>query len=118
MSDAYCECDYEMPSFIDSQKRRARKPHKCGECFRPIRVGETYEHTVGVWGGDWNTHDTCCRCLDLREYVETLVPCFCWAYGNVIDDAMQTADANHDPGSGLLFGAHRRKVLIERNPRE
>jgi hypothetical protein len=34
----------------------------------------------------------------------------------MIEDAMETADHYYDQGNGLLFGAWRRKVLIERNP--
>ena len=114
MSDDFCVCDYDSPSVYRVKTvTAARKQHKCSECFGVIRVGEKYENVFGVWDNP-DTFKTCARCLDLREFVKANVPCFCWAHGNMIQDAMDTADYYHEQGNGLLFGAHRRKVVIQR----
>ena len=109
-----CVCDYE-PARVYSPRiiKSARKEHKCYECGRPITVGESYESTFAVWDYP-KTCKTCCRCLALRNFIQQNVKCFCWAHGNMIEDAMATADTYYEQGNGLLFGAYRRKILIER----
>lgn len=109
-----CFCDYDPAEFYHAQRRKARKPHKCDECRRAIQPGETYEHARGKWEGDVGTFDTCCRCLALRDFVQAHVPCFCWAHGNMIEDATETADEYAHETVGLKFGALRREVLIYR----
>ena len=31
-----CYCDYDPAEFYHREERKARKPHKCGECSRKI----------------------------------------------------------------------------------
>ena len=113
-----CFCDYDPADvYRASIVAHARTRHTCSECGRLITIGERYERVFGVWEGDANTFKTCSRCLDLRDFVASNVPCFCWAHGNIIEDAMETAEEYHEPGNGLLFGAYRRKVKILRNER-
>jgi hypothetical protein len=46
------------------------------------------------------------------------VPCFCWAHGNMIEDARSTAQSAHeqagDEVAGLRFGLLRRIILRDR----
>ena len=113
--DSDCFCDYESPAVYSPRSiKSARKSHKCDECFKEIRVGESYERVWGIWERP-DTFLTCCRCLELRNFVQQNVKCFCWAHGNIIEDAIETAGAYHEAGNGLLFGAYRRKVLIDRH---
>ena len=114
MSDYDCVCDYDPPEFYSEKTRHARTKHKCYECSRAINAGETYEYVSGKWDGDFSVFKTCCRCLELRAFVKQNVKCFCWAHGNMIEDAIDTAQEYHEQGNGLLFGAYRRKILIER----
>lgn len=109
-----CWCDYEMPDVSRSARRTARKAYTCDECFSPILPGDQYENAWGVWEGESQTYRTCIRCLALRDWVQAHVPCFCWAYGNVIEDAIVTAEYYAHEAPGLLFGALRRQVLIAR----
>jgi len=112
-----CVCDYDPAEFYSATMQKARKVHSCEECGKDrIQVGEIYERAVGKWEGDVTTFKTCCRCIALREFVKAHVPCFCWAHGNIIDDAIQTAAHYADETDGLLFGAYRRQVLIRRGP--
>lgn len=111
-----CFCDYDPADVYSARSvKAARKPHKCDECFTEIHIGESYELVFGVWEGNPSTFKTCCRCLALRQFVQSNVKCFCWAHGNIIQDALDTADQYYEQGNGLLFGALRRKVLIDRN---
>lgn len=112
MTDA-CYCDYEPPEAHSRSLRKARKAHRCDECFRSIAPGETYEYVWGKWEGDVSTFKTCPRCLKLREWLQAHVPCFCWAHGNLIEDASNTVEDYAHEAPGLRFGFLRRKVLIE-----
>lgn len=109
-----CYCDYDAPEFYHQENRKAKKEHRCSECARAIEPGETYEHVRGKWNGDVDTFKTCPRCLALKEWVRAHVPCFCWAHGNIIEDAIETARGYAHEAPGLLFGAYRRKVAIKR----
>ena len=109
-----CVCDWEQPDFYRSQQIRARKAHKCYECARVIYAGEHYEYTIGKWEGEVNTFKMCSHCLGLREYISAHVPCFCWLHGSMIDDAIEAAQEWSHEAPGLLFGAYRRKIHIQR----
>jgi hypothetical protein len=109
-----CSCDYDMPEFYTARIHTARKQHKCSECGCKINPGERYENVFGGWCGEVDNPKTCCRCLDLREYVKAHVPCFCFAHHNVHEDAMETAREWSHEAAGLLFGAYRRMIAINR----
>ena len=79
-----------------------------------IAQNECYEYTVGKWEGDVNTFKTCAHCLALRDYVKAHVPCFCWYYENMLEDAIEAAREWSHEAPGLLFGAYRRKIQIRR----
>lgn len=109
-----CYCDYEMPSVYAVMQPTARKSHRCSECHGEIAPGERYERVFGVWDGHHDVFRTCPRCLALREWVKAHVPCFCWAHGNIREDAIETAREFGRQAPGLLFGAYRREVAIRR----
>ena len=114
MTADYCACDYEPPSVLHEDIRQARKDRPCSECRRTIRAGERYEHTWGIWEGDANSYDTCCHCLALREYTRAHVPCFCWCYTTMRDDAMETLSWADPEAPGLWFGGARHYVRARR----
>ena len=106
MSFNLCFCDYEAPEFFVERMRVARKSHKCVECRRGIAPGEYYEYTSGKWDGDFSVYKTCLRCQAVRKFVVEHVPCFCWYYGNMLEDARETIQhyAHELPGMGFAFG--------------
>lgn len=114
-----CWCDYDPPEFWTRKTRRAAKSHKCEECFGVIAVGEKYEHVSGKWEGWLSTHKTCLRCVGLRQWVTNNLPCFCWAHGNLFEDAREAAsEAAYragDEAKGIRFGVARRIVQIRRH---
>ena len=110
---ATCYCDYDQPTWYRSKTVTARKVHRCIECSHKIQPGERYDSAVGMWEGRIKTWPTCDRCVDLREFVRAHVPCFCWAHGNLHDDAIAEAECYAHDAPGLLFGAYRRMKLTE-----
>lgn len=117
-----CYCDYDPPEFASRAVRAARKPHRCEECGGPIQPGERYESVAGKWDGIFTEFKTCERCFDIRQWVQNNVPCFCWAYGNMIEDAgTAIVDAvSRAPAEtvGLRFGFLRRKIIRDRRNRQ
>ena len=78
-----CEIDMDVESgdgwdFVSQKKVKSRKVWRCGECYRDIGIGETYENVRGMINGTIYQHRTCSDCLSLREtfftsyYFETL----------------------------------------------
>lgn len=113
-----CYCDYESPSVYRSRVVRARKEYRCEECSKLIRVGERYEYAFGVHDGDTYQPHTCLGCVEIRQFMSINIPCFCWAHGNLIDDAKNTVEAAYgqapDEVKGLAFGLGRRLVAMRR----
>jgi hypothetical protein len=112
-----CYCDYDAPKVYRATIRRARKEHTCEECGRKINPKEKYEHVFGVWEYVGN-FKTCDRCTTLRQWVKNNIPCFCWAHGNMIDDAEEAVkEATWRAGdevNGLWFGFLRKKYSCVR----
>lgn len=115
MNDA-CWCDYDPPEFFAQSQHTARVRHKCSECGGPIRSGELYIKIAGKWDGDMCFFKRCCNCDSLLMHYEAHVPCFCWAYGQMLSDMRE--DIYHRDelrGTGLLFELGRLAVNIRRN---
>ena len=64
MSDFY-SC--EAPQAFSETIRKARKSHKCCECFRQINIGEKYQYVSGIWDGDPDSFKTCLSCYEIRN---------------------------------------------------
>lgn len=119
MSDCYC--DYDPPEFFRQRMvKAARSRHKCVECGRAILPGERYESTTGKWDGEMSFMKTCSHCLDIRQFVKNSVPCFCWAFGSMMDDARGAIDDAYRR-AGLevagLFMGYGRLVIAGRRRR-
>lgn len=113
-----CYCDYEPVTIYSASTPRARKEHRCDECGTKIKPGEQYENVFAVWEGYPSTYKTCERCYDLRQWVKNSVPCFCWAHGNMIEDAgeaiYEACSRAPTETRGLHFGFLRRKIHVHR----
>ncbi len=113
MSD--CVCDFDEPAQIYSQTvRSAKAAHRCHECFTCISVGARYEDVAMLFEGKWSHRKTCHRCLDLREWVQAHIPCFCWTHGSVLHDAKETVQQYAHAAPGLFMGWARRQIAIDR----
>lgn len=113
-----CICDYDPAQVYRREARAARKQYCCGECGGTIMPGELYEYTFGVWDGSASTFRTCERCRDIRQWVQNNVPCFCWAHGNLDEDAREAVEdavvRAPEETVGLRFGLLRLKVQRRR----
>jgi hypothetical protein len=49
---------------------KARKPHKCMECGRPIAAGESYHTESFRFDGEFMTHKTCAHCMVPRGWLQ------------------------------------------------
>jgi hypothetical protein len=79
--------DGVKPTLLDQNERTARKQHTCCECHLPIRPGERYLATFGVWEGEANRYAQCFVCCWFRDRIvqheqeagcasEESMPCF------------------------------------------
>lgn len=109
-----CYCDYDPPEFQTTKICTARKEHRCGECGCVVRAGEKYEYTFAKTYGDLWGAKVCLRCLEVRRYVQEMVPCFCWYNGNMLEDAKETIREYEHELPGLAFGLGRRLIAIKR----
>jgi hypothetical protein len=57
----------EQPSAIWERFQRARKPHKCCECYAEILPGDRYQVVSGVWGGEFSNYKSCSPCAWIRN---------------------------------------------------
>lgn len=113
-----CFCDYDPPEVYSSRFVRARKEYRCYECRKLIRVGERHEYAFGVLDGWTYQPRTCMGCVGIRQFVSINIPCFCWAHGNILDDArsavQQAYEVAPDEVKGLAFGLGRLMVKAKR----
>ena len=107
-----CYCDYDSPEIYRSSRPRARKEYGCYECAARILPGEIHEYHFGVQYGDSYSGRTCMKCVEIREWVTGNIPCFCWAHGNMIEDARGAIDEAcyraPEETVGIRFGFARR----------
>jgi hypothetical protein len=80
--------------------------------------GERYEYVFSIFDGHGDTFKTCSHCLALRAYVQTHVPCFCFAHGNLHSDARGTLSEYAHELPGLWFGGMRLYVAATKIRRE
>lgn len=115
MTECYCDFD-ERPDVYAATTRKARTPHRCDECLSLIARGERYERASSLYEGSWSVMRTCCRCLDVREYVQAHAPCFCWLHGSMLDDAKSVVDEHGHASAGFYIGAMKRILRAQRPP--
>ncbi len=113
-----CSCDYDAPTVFRSSIVRAKKEHRCDECSALIRVGEQYQYVFGVWDGYPSSQYVCEHCRDIRTFVKNNIPCFCWCYGSMLDDAKEAIQEAYiragDEVRGVAFGFGRLLVKAKR----
>ena len=91
--DFDCLCDFSPAEFQSARLSVARKAYQCEECTTGIAAGEEYQRVSGKWEGSFMTIRTCTRCLNIYIWVQRNIPCFCYSFGNMIEDARMTIDA-------------------------
>ena len=92
-----CDCsieDGDGPEFCHDKIVKARKEHRCCECDEPIKPGQKYEYTAGLWDGYFCVYKTCMTCVRIRE---DFCPCG-WAYGMLQETIMECIGLNYVTG--------------------
>ena len=92
--------DYEMPRVASIVTPKARRPHACCECPRPIQPGDRYERVKGNWDGAWSTYRTCLPCVALRERWSADG----WVYGELHQVLEQIGDDDEEAAAWLRLG--------------
>ncbi|MDE2024883.1 MAG: hypothetical protein KGJ07_00140 [Patescibacteria group bacterium] len=64
-----CNYDYDAPRVYSDSVRKARKTHKCSECFRLINIGESYKYIFGIYGKDTSQFKTCSHCSEAQSWL-------------------------------------------------
>lgn len=72
---------------------KARKPHRCDECYGTIQPGETYRKCTGVFDGAGFTHKMCNDCDALikemnegKDFEDTV------SFGDLLEFASEEGD--------------------------
>lgn len=60
------DCDLEMPVCYGEKVRKARKPHRCGDCKGDIKIGERYLYISGIWEDKPASFSRCMDCNHIR----------------------------------------------------
>lgn len=58
-----------MPTLLRSTKPRARKPHRCSDCYATIPVGMTYRRDTFVYDGHAYDWLVCPDCAPIESVV-------------------------------------------------
>jgi hypothetical protein len=74
---------------LDERHLVARKPHKCGECYRVIEKGETYLREVTAFEREMSTHKTCSHCQVVRDWL--FDECGGWVWTAIREDIREHA---------------------------
>jgi len=80
---SYCE----WPEFYAESYPKARKRHRCIECWSPIDIGEEHLYYRGKWDGDFSTgrqHLLCrdmCMSMRSRDQYDECVP-----FGSMLEE--------------------------------
>jgi hypothetical protein len=77
----YADCSTET---ISKEIRKARKPHRCGECHREIGKGELYERYTHKTDGSFGVEVTCGHCHEACAWL--LRECHGYMFGKVEED--------------------------------
>lgn len=111
-----CSCDYDPVSFyVESDVKKSRKPHRCVECRGPIAVGEAYRRRRYGFEGDVYNEAICPRCCELLRWAQISVPCFCYGFGNLLDDVRSMVEQVSPDVRGFVFEWGRRIVKLKRH---
>lgn len=85
---------------------KARKAHRCDECGRTIRVGETYIRERFKLDGETSTHKTCAHCTVVRDWLS--LECGGYVFTAVSEDIDEHARGGYGIGVIRLAVGMRR----------
>jgi hypothetical protein len=130
-----CCCDDNPPRVYGCLHRKARKPHRCAECYRTIDRGEGYKEHSGLWDGGFDTFRWCAHCTAAYEIANQrweayrqesrlkgfrMEPlCFCFgALWEAIEETFRGWSKYKDPIVVRLIVGSRRRWTVKRGKRK
>ena len=85
-----CSIEFgEWPKFYNAYWVKARKAHKCCECYRIIKPKEKYYYAVGKWYSTINTFKTCKYCMQGGKWL--IKECGGWSHGGLLEEIIEHA---------------------------
>lgn len=102
------DCSDGPVTSLSSADHKARKEHKCAECRRVIRVGETYRSDRYLFESEFNIHKVCAHCMVVRWWLSD--ECGGWLYNGLEEDLQEhAASGDYAMDVKRLYVAMRRK---------
>jgi hypothetical protein len=92
---------------------RARKPHRCGECFRTIEPGERYTIHKTLFDGRVDVYKLCAHCDVARAWLGD--NCGGWLYGGVWEDIDEHVEEYRSVYPKVALALKRLSVHAEHN---
>lgn len=105
-------CRYEdapSPTFFQETWPKAAKPHRCLECGRVIKKGETHRAVHGKWEDRFDSFRVCAHCDAAREWLT--VVCGGSVFGEVLEELVEHweyEDFRSIPFGRLIVGMKHR----------
>jgi hypothetical protein len=101
-----CSCDVDGHlEFSTTTTPRARKAHRCDECWETIAPGDTYERTAGKWEGSMFVNTICLTCAAwgdaFAKEQRRVCGCTGWVLGQLWD-AIEEHEEEHGWGGPSL----------------
>jgi hypothetical protein len=99
----------ESPEAFTTKTRKARKVHKCCECYQLISIGEEYQASSGIWDGEPASYKQClgCRSIMTAVYAKIQYDDDAPGFGEMKDYFNNYVDSNY---SGEAFVAGESEV--------
>lgn len=85
----------------------ARKTHRCCECYRDIKAGETYTLEVALFDGSVSAFKTCTHCKVARDWLRAECGGFVWS--GVEEDIREHLGYGYGMGLARVSVAMRNK---------
>lgn len=84
-----CMADYSdgYSVVLHDRNQKARKEHKCSECYRIINAGETYNVQRCIFDGQADSYKTCEHCQVVKSWLQK--ECGGYLYQGVYEDIDQ-----------------------------
>ncbi len=105
-----CFVNDDPAAVWDTQVRRARKTHRCGDCPEPILPGQTYVYFSWCYDGGWDHAKMCLRCdYDRRRvFIHELLEGCRWSerFPNIgeLTEALSDLGWERTPRTKVPFG--------------
>lgn len=75
--------------FFSERRVTARKTHRCEECGREIKPGDSYVKSAGCYDNEFYAFKECSRCSRVRAKILLRYPVEYWGEGPVLGGLLE-----------------------------